>query len=626
MRAKNSPELTRPTKSADGRSVGSAVLALASVALTGIGLLLPAACSDDPAESGIGVADCSSATELTNDDIRGGTTLPAGRCYLVNENLVLDSGVVVAEAGVALRFATGRSFVVKSGGQLRLDGTEASPVRLSSRDSASTWKGIQLTDSEGADNVWTFAEIDRAGAAKWTGADDSSAAVYLTGSTKLAMDHVMVSNSSSHGLIALADVDFSFTNGTFKDNDTPAYVHPQVAGRIAAETAFSGNTHPYIRVAFGSSDAIEGEVTWPPHTYRVEDRVLVRGQLTIAPGAVIEFVQDASMVVEANATLIAEGTDTAAIEFKGASASRGFWKGIEIRSAGDAAGSGSGTGGEPSNVGATFDHCLVRDAGGQAWSGASESSAALYLQQTSAAKITHTTFTNSGRYALWAGEDARLVEFGENTFQENARVMILHPDRVGELSGTSTVSGNDDDGVYVVFSSSNQVTADATWKNLDVPYVVRDRFEVIAALTIAPGVVIEFPQDQGMIVDAAGSLTVNGTATEPVMFRGSNAIDAGYWQGVRIESNSPANTLTYTTLAHAGSKGWTGAPESDAALYLDNNAKVILERVTLGPGGGYGVVLAGAGSQLSCASVEFSSLVKGNIWQVSPASVLAACP
>lgn len=600
-------------------------------ALVGSLALQAAGCSDDDStatDASVGVpdsalevdsavTDCTDAIELTNSDIAGGTTLPAGTCYLVNENLVLNGGTVVAEAGVVLQFATGKSFSVKSGSQLKLAGTAGAHVRLTSQDSAATWKGVQLTDSQGSDNSWTFAEIDRAGDAQWTGAAYSSAAVYLTGSTKLAMDHVTISNSESHGLLAFEDVDFSFTNGTFDGNDTPAYLHPEVASRIGAETVFTGNTNPYIRVVFGNSDAVESAQTWPAHIYRVEDRFFVKGPLTIAAGAVIEFAQDASVIIEANGSLTAEGSEAETITFKGASASKGFWKGIEVRSG------GSGT---PVIVGATFDHCVISDAGGQQWSGAAESSASLYLQQTSAAKIVNTSFTNSARYAVWAGADARLPEFGNNSFSGNTRVMILHPDRVGELSGSSTVSGNDDDGIYVVFGNSDRVTVDATWKDLQVPYVVRDRFFVEAALTIEHGVTIHFPQDQGMIVDTAGSLTVNGTAADPVLLRGDNEVATGYWQGLRIESNSSANKLTYATLTHAGSKGWTGSAESNTAIYLDNNAQITLENVTLGPGGGYGVVLAGAASDLGCSNVTFASLVKGNIWQASPGSVLATCP
>jgi hypothetical protein len=586
-----------------------------------------ASCSDDDSgatadastTADAAVTDCSTAIELTNDDIAGGTTLAAGTCYLVNENLVLDDGIVTAEAGVVLQFATNRSFDIRSGGQLELAGTAAAPVRLTSQDPVATWKGVRLNDSQGSSNAWSYAVIDRAGDDEWTGADYSAAAVYLDGSTTLQMDNVSISNSESHGLIAFAEVEFSFSAGSFEGNETPAYLHPQVVSSIGADATFSANANDYIRVTFGNNDVVTGTHSWPAHRYRVEQRSQVEGDVTIAPGAVFEFAQDVSLIVESGATLTAVGTDSAPIEFRGAANTRGYWKGIEIESGGT---------GTPVTIGATFDHCTISDAGGQAWSGAAESLAAVYLQDTSAAKITNTTIRNSGRYGLWAGNNARLPEFGSNTFSGNARVMILHPDRVGELSGTSTISGNDDDGIYVVFGNNDRVSTDASWRDLGVPYVVRDRFYTEAALTIEAGVTVQFPQDQGLIVEEDGSLIANGTAAEPVVLEGQNDVATGYWQGLRIQSNNPNNKLTHTTVENAGANRWTGDGESDAAIFLDGNARISLDNTTLGPGGGYGVHLSDEGSVLGCSAVTFTSLVKGDVWvdDPSPGAAVTGCP
>lgn len=575
------------------------------------------ACSDSAAtgpDGGTPDAAVSCTTELKNADIQGGMTLPAGSCYLVNENLVLGDGTVTAEAGVMLKFATGISFHVKTGGALKLAGTTTTTVRFTSQDPVGTWKGVRLTDSQSTDNSWTYAVVDRAGSAPWTGAAYSAGAVYVDGTTTVAMDHVTISNSEAHGLVAFDKVTLTFAAGTFESNDTPAYLHPQVADAIAADATFTSNTNEHIRLVFGNNDKVEGTHSWPPHRYRVEDRFFVVGDVTIEPGAILEFAQDVSMIVEPGATLTAVGTAAKAVTFKGAADTKGFWKGIAIESGGT---------GTPATIGATFDHCTISDGGGKNWSGAPESKASLYLEDTSAAKITNTTFRSSGHYALWAGDKARLPDFANNTFTENARVMILHPDRVGELAGNSSITGNDDDDIHVVFNNNNKVSAAATWNNLKVPYLVRDRFFVEAALTIAAGVTIRFPQDRGMIVKVAGSIVTNGTAAEPVVLKGQNEVATGYWQGLRIESNSTTNTLTHTTVMHAGVPTWTGSPDSDAALYIDNGARIALDNVTFGPGGGHGVYLEGANSALDCTAVTFTSLGKGNIWQDG---VLTACP
>ena len=581
-----------------------------------VGLVFGACDSEDPTG---GTVSCTSEVALTNADIRGGTTLTAGTCYLVSENLSLSDGTVVAQAGVVVKFATGISFHVKTGGRLQLNGTATNPVSFTSQDSVGTWRGIRFTDSQSADNTWSYAVIDRAGDDEWTGASYSAAAVYLEGQTTIAMDHVTISNSQSKGLIAFDEVDLTFSAGTFDGNETPAHLHPQVANAIDADAVFNSNTNDYIRLVFGNNDKVKGTQSWPPHRYQISDRFFVEGDLTIEAGAELSFTQDVSMIVQSSGSLTAVGSADSPITFKGAVSTRGHWQGIELRSGGT---------GDPVTIGATLDHCVISDAGGRPFSGNSESQAALYLQDTSAAKITNTTFTNSERYGIWAGNNARLPDFGDNTFSNNARAMILHPDRVGELAGSSSISGNDEEGVYVVFGNNDRVTVAATWKNLNVPYVIRDRFFVDAALTIAAGTTVHFPQEQGMIVRDDGSLTTEGTATEPVVFRGQNEVSAGYWQGLRIQSNDAANKLTHTSLLHAGAKRWTGDGESDAAIHVDSGAQITLDNVTFGPGGGYALYLAEADSALSCTAVSFGTLIKGNIWMDYPGSggVSAACP
>lgn len=206
--------------------------------------------------------------------------------------------------------------------------------------------------------------------------------------------------------------------------------------------------------------------------------------------------------------------------------------------------------------------------------------------------------------------------------------MVLHPDRVGELGSGNALTGNDEDAIRVVLNNTNRLSVDATWKAQGVPYFVDDRFSVDANLTIEAGVTLRFAQARGVIIDDKGSLTVAGTAAAPVTFAGVNEVATGYWQGVQIQSNNPKNTLSHVRILHAGSTGWNGDPESDAALFLSNNASVALADVTLGPGGGYGIYLEGPTNPITCSAVTFTSLVKGAVWQNAPApgTLLGACP
>ena len=565
------------------------------------------------------VTDCSAPLELKNADIQGGKTLTAKTCYRVSEDLNLSSGTLSAPEGVVIQFATGKSISVKSGGQLKLAGTCPAPVKLTSQEAAGSWKGVQLDDSQGADNDWTYAVVERAGSAKWTGAADTEASVYLSGATTLKMDHVTIRESKAHGLYATEKVDFSFTAGTFEKNVTPAYLHPQVADRIPADVTLKENTNPYFRVVFGNADSVEGAHTWQAHVFRIEDRFFVKGDLTILPGAKLEFAQGKSVLVEAGGTLTAKGTAERKVTFAGAASTKGFWQGIQIKSGGI---------GSPPTIGATFDHAVISDAGGAAWTGDGRTKAAVFMFDTSAASITNTTFRGNESYGLWAGEKSQIPGFAANTFTGNGRAMYVYPDRVGEMAATSTLTGNDEDGIFVSFGNTDRVNVPQTWKDPGVPYNVMDRFFVEAALTIDAGVVLRFSQGHEMIVTDKGSLTVNGTAAKPVTFKGQNEIATGYWKGIQIQSNSDKNVIAFATIAHAGSNTFTGAPESDGGIYIDDKARLSLNTVTVGPGGGYGIVLGGVDSVLGCSTVTFGALVKGPVWQSQPGpgTLLQTCP
>ncbi len=86
-----------------------------------------------------------------------------------------------------------------------------------------------------------------------------------------------------------------------------------------------------------------------------------------------------------------------------------------------------------------------------------------------------------------------------------------------------------------------------------------------ATLTINPGVTLRFQQGHDMTVSSSGRLSAVGTAAQPIVFTGEEAI-RGYWGGLLIyQSNSTVNQLDYVTIEYGG--GY-----HDANLKLDGSA------------------------------------------------------
>ena len=84
-------------------------------------------------------------------------------------------------------------------------------------------------------------------------------------------------------------------------------------------------------------------------------------------------------------------------------------------------------------------------------------------------------------------------------------------------------------------------------------YAVTGVVEVSGALTLAPGTVVRFGPNAGLLVTATGSLNAVGTQEAPITFTGTTATP-GFWKGLAFKSNNPANVLEHVLISYAGSE------------------------------------------------------------------------
>lgn len=572
----------------------------------------------DPSECEVVQTDCSQPQALTNADLEGGATLKENTCYTASSGLTVNSGTVTLEKGVVIQFPTKGSLNVGSEGQLHIAGTCEHPVRLKAKDSVSTWRGVRMENSQGEKNSFTYTQIERAGDSAWTGDNRSGAALSLIGTTNLDMDHVTISESQSTGLWATQDVKMSFTQGKLSGNQIPAWLDPRLVSAIAEDVVLEDNENPFIYVVFSNNDTLTGAHTWAGLPLLIKNRFYIDGDLTIQAGAELSFEQDVPLIINAGGTLTAEGSEGSPVAFFGAAKTQGFWKGIEVNSGGV---------GDPATVGLTLNHAVVSHAGSTAWTGSPEHRAAIFVgYNTSGVSIKNTKIEESGYYAIYVGSKGRLVQFESNTFEKNARVASLHPDRVGELGEGHQFSDNTEEFIRVSHGNTNKVTKDASWIDHGIPYLLQDWVGVAAELSIEEGVEIRVHQNKGMEVDSAGSLSIQGSAEKPVLLRGAEEVDTGYWRGIRYISNDPKNTVTHAQVLHSGASAWTGNTSSKAAFYLESLASLSLTDVEIGPGGGHGIFIQSS-HNLTCSDVAFTSLESGNVYHNSSSpQVLSSCP
>lgn len=125
-------------------------------------------------------------------------------------------------------------------------------------------------------------------------------------------------------------------------------------------------------------------------------------------------------------------------------------------------------------------------------------------------------------------------------------------------------------------------------------YKVTSNITIIAtaALTVQPGVRVEFAQGAGLEVD--GALNAVGTAALPIVFTGAQPT-AGYWDGLYFNTTiDNRNVLDHVTVEYAGYTSFFSSLLANVALY---KSKVQITNSTLRNSLGFGLGLS-AGSAL----------------------------
>jgi hypothetical protein len=303
-------------------------------------------------------------------------------------------------------------------------------------------------------------------------------------------------------------------------------------------------------------------------TYLVSKELDVTAALTVQPGAVLQFAANAGLQVLETGSLNATGTAVARITFTGATATTGFWRGLAFRS------------NDPAN---TLVYANILHAGSEAFccdyfEGSGQKGAVMLgganLDSPVQVTISNTMITRSGGYGVYLFKSGTLPGFSSNTFKGNTQAPVSLPiSRIGALDSISVYSGaaepNTEQFVRVL-EADNATNVTQTVRKLDVPYRVSagasgKTLEYQGGLTINAGVTLEFEADSGLLIPDTGSLTVNGTVTEPVTFRGRLAT-RGYWKGINILS--VGNTITHAAIRDAGSSTFCCAQASDAKAGL----------------------------------------------------------
>jgi hypothetical protein len=287
--------------------------------------------------------------------------------------------------------------------------------------------------------------------------------------------------------------------------------------------------------------------------YTISNDIKIKAAMTIQPGTTLKFTSEGGLLIDQTGSLNATGTADKPITFTGVTATTGSWLGLAFRS------------NDPANK---LVYVNVSFAGSKAFccdyfEAADQKASVILGGATLAAPvqvtIQNSTISRSGGYGVYLFKTGTLPAFSSNTFKANTQASVSVPlSRIGLLDTASVYSGGTEpnsEQFVRVLESDDDTNIAQTIKKLDVAYrmsagVAGRDLAHKGALTINAGVILEFESDSGLSIPATGSLSVNGTLLEPVIFKGRTATK-GYWKGINIDSLG--NSINYATVQDAGS-------------------------------------------------------------------------
>jgi hypothetical protein len=257
--------------------------------------------------------------------------------------------------------------------------------------------------------------------------------------------------------------------------------------------------------------------------------------VTVEGGTTFEFESGGGLNVTGNATAFkVNGSSSNGVTFTGTTEQAGFWNGIGINS--------TNTTNELSGV-------TVEYAGGGTLYTFINGAAGLQLQDNSKVAVTNSTFRNSDAYGIQADPGVEFTEFSGNTFESNATSsMNVRARNIGAMDTESTY------GSYVRVYGGSISDQTLTVAPIEVPYRISGVRQIKGGsdVTVEGGTTFEFESGGGLNVTGnATAFKAQGAEADSIVFTGETK-QAGFWNGIGINSSNSTNELSYVKVEYGG--------------------------------------------------------------------------
>lgn len=331
-----------------------------------------------------------------------------------------------------------------------------------------------------------------------------------------------------------------------------------------------------------------------PVDYIINCEMNVNESLTVEPGVVIAFTSEASMKINQNASLTMVGTESKPIILTGVQKEKGLWRGMLI---------------ESNNASNKMKYVTIEYAGS---SSASHSGgmvpAGLQVDKGGDVTIDHCTFRHCKNYGLfWSSSN--YISITNSTFTKNDVPVITEGwNQIKLYNNTNTYTGNENDYVHLKHPKISNNNQEIVMKKIDVPYYITTggyyRYDIEEAkFVIAPGVeIIMATAETHMRIREGASIQALGTASEPIIFRGVNGVQAD-WGYILVSTGSSLNEIAHTKIKNAGNS----MANIKAAVQVDYGSYLNIHDVDFESNAGYAVGMLYSGG-MAWPVIDYSNL------------------
>lgn len=523
-------------------------------------------------------------------------------------NVVSERGVTVAQGGV-LRIAPGTTITFGSGaslmvnqGTLVAEGTESAPIVFTGEEEIpGYWQGVVFYRAASTQNVLSHVVVESAGGSKYTWAQIAGGVV-LVGSdgqqTRLKVTNSLFHRNAGVGVaVHQHSVVSDFSGNEMTENsDGAAFTHVSTASQLTPDNVYTGNLKDRVHLAGThlTSESTLHDVGVPFIAGAIE--IGSGGKLSIEPGVRVRFRAGGQLLMDNGGRLEAVGTASAPIHLEGDETTSGYWNGLVFYR------SGSTENG--------LDHVVITDAGGSKHTWADHAASVTLSSPTARVHMSNTVIDRGEGFALHIDVDAEVTGFSNNTLTGHALgAAYAGPLSVKSLSSDSTYTGNATGRDYVLIANTD-LRAAATWKTIDVPYLLSSvRVGDGGDLTIEPGNTLKFQGSGGLETNhVTARISAVGTSAAPIIF--TRADDAASWRGLHIYRSTALNRLEHVELSFGGQTKYTWA--DNAATLSVANGRLELSNVRITNSVAYGLDIKSDSTVTGCASVIYEGNASGN--------------